>query len=188
VIFARLSLSFSLETTHSKAISGIDSIPSEIATISMIEPGEGMNLAIFNAQGLLLNKNEREVLRRSYQPQELCKCQMLYDQLVYPLIFWTGLTASGILESDKLQGSRTPIRKVLVSLILQSPDHFIYQVTTLREEFAWTASRGFVNSNIKFRQQAQRRCLAREDDILRQHFRGNSTGISPSNGHSSVSH
>jgi hypothetical protein len=135
VISGRLSLSFSLETTNSKAISGIHSIPSEIATISMIEPGEGTNLAIFNAEELLLNKNETEVLRRSCQPQKFCKYQMLYDQLVYPQIFWTGLSGFWILESEKLQGSTTPIRKFLVSLNLQSPDHFIHQVTTLREEF-----------------------------------------------------
>jgi hypothetical protein len=62
----------------------------------MNEPDEGMNLAIFNAEGILLNDYQMEVLRNSYQPQKLCQCHMLYDPLVYPLIFWAGSGGCGV--------------------------------------------------------------------------------------------
>jgi hypothetical protein len=38
----------------------------------MNEPGEGMNLMIFDAEGVLLNDHQMEVFRNSYQPQKLC--------------------------------------------------------------------------------------------------------------------
>jgi hypothetical protein len=87
---------------------GLDSIRA-IVSASMDEPGEGMNLVIFNAEGLLLNKHEMEVLRHSYQPQKLYQFHMLYDQLVYPLIFWTGSGECGVHQSEKLEGSTTLI-------------------------------------------------------------------------------
>jgi hypothetical protein len=90
---------------------------------------------------------------------------MLYDQLVYPLIFWTGARGCGIMESEGLQDSTTMIRKVLIALILQRRDHFIHQLGTLREEFSCGVCGRLINLDIKDRAQVQRRCFAREDEI-----------------------
>jgi hypothetical protein len=140
----------------------------------MDEPDEGMNLAILNAEGLLLNEHEMEVLRNSYQPQKPCQFHMLYDQLVYPLIFWTGSVGCGIHRSENLQGSMILIRKVLISLILQPRDHFIHQFKNLREEFICAVHDRLINLAIKYLAQAQRRYFAREDEI-----RGNHSEDSP---------
>jgi hypothetical protein len=59
----------------------------EIGILSMNKPDEGMNLEVFNAEGLLLNDHQMKALRNSYQPQPLSQFHMLYDQLVYLLIF-----------------------------------------------------------------------------------------------------
>jgi hypothetical protein len=109
-----------------------------------------------------------EVVRNSYHAQKLLQAHMLYDQLVYPLIFWTGSGGCGAMESEKLHGCTTLIRKVLISLILQPRDHFIHQLITLREEFIYVAFGCLVNLNIKSIAQAQRRYFAREDEILDQ--------------------
>jgi hypothetical protein len=104
----------------------------QIGIVSMNESDEGMHLAVFNAEGLLLNDHQMEVLRSSYQPQELSQSHMLYDQLVYPLTFWTGAGGCGIMESERLQGWATLIRKVPIAIILQPRDLFIHQFGTLR--------------------------------------------------------
>jgi hypothetical protein len=137
----------------------------EITTVSMNESDEGMNLAIFNAEGIALNHHELEVLEKSYKRQQLSQNHMLYDQLVYPLIFWTGSGGCGITESENLQGSTTLIRKVLISLILQPRNHFIHQLTSLREEFICAVSGRLIKIHIKYLAQAERRSFAREDEI-----------------------
>jgi hypothetical protein len=103
----------------------------EIATVSMDEPDDGMNLAIFNAEVALLDDYQHEVVDNSYHTQKPSQTDMLYDQLVCPLVFWTGSGGCGVMESKKWQGCTTLIRKVLISLILQSRDHFIHQLITL---------------------------------------------------------
>jgi hypothetical protein len=92
----------------------------------MDEPDDGMNPAIFNAEGALLDDHQLEIVRNSDHTQKLSQAHMLYDQLMYPLIFWTGSGGYGVMESEKLQGCTTLIRKVLISLILQPRDHFIH--------------------------------------------------------------
>jgi hypothetical protein len=144
----------------------------EIAIISMDEPDEGMNLAIFNAEGALLNDHQIEALRISYQTHKLCQFHMLYDQLVYPLIFWTGFGGCGVSEDEGPQGASTRIRKALISLILQPRDHFIHQLTTLREEFVCAVSGRLVNLRIRFLAKAQRSYFAREDEIRGQTAEG----------------
>jgi hypothetical protein len=103
----------------------------EIATVAMDEPDDGMNLAIFNAERALLDDHQLEVVRNSYNTQKLSQVHMLYDQLVYPLVFWTGSGGCGVMESEKLQGCTTLIRKVLTSHILHPWYHFIHQLMTL---------------------------------------------------------
>jgi hypothetical protein len=81
----------------------------EIATVAMDEPEDGMNLAIFNAEGALQDDRQLEVGRNSYHAQKLSQAHILYDQLVYPLIFWTGSGGCGVMESEKLHGWTTLI-------------------------------------------------------------------------------
>jgi hypothetical protein len=75
------------------------------------EPDDGTNLAIFNAEGALLDDHQLEFVRNSYHTQKLSQAHILYDQFVYPLIFWTGSGGCGMMESEKLQGCATFIRK-----------------------------------------------------------------------------
>jgi hypothetical protein len=91
---------------------------------------------------------------------------------MYPLIFWIGSGGCGVMESEKLQGCTTLIRKVLISLSSQPRGHFIYQLITLREEFICAVFGRLVNLNIKFIAQAQKRYFAREDEILDQNPEG----------------
>jgi hypothetical protein len=132
----------------------------------MDEPDEGMNLAIFNAEGVMLDGYQLEVVRNSYHTQKLSQAHMFYGQLAYPLIFWPGSAGCGVMESQKLQGCTTLVRRVLISLIFQPRDHFIHQLITIREEFICAVFRRLVNLNITFITQAQRRYCAREDEIL----------------------
>jgi hypothetical protein len=128
----------------------------EIAAVAMDEPDDGRNLAIVNAESALIDDHQLTVVRNSYHTQKLSQGHVLYDQLVYPLVFWTGSGGCGVMESEKVQGCTTPIRKVLISRILQPRDHFIYQLITLREEFICAVFGRLVNLNIKFIAQAQR--------------------------------
>jgi hypothetical protein len=126
VISSRLSLSFSLEKKHQAYLSDrLDSVR-EIASIPMNHPDAGMNLAIVNVEGLLLNEREMEAFRKKDSPQNLCQFQMLYHQFMYPLIVWTGSGWRGTLASDKLQGSTTLIRKDFILPFLKPHDHFIH--------------------------------------------------------------
>jgi hypothetical protein len=59
----------------------------QIGILSKNKSDEGMNLAVFNTEGLFLNDHQMEVLQSSYQSQKLSQSHMHYDQLVYPLIF-----------------------------------------------------------------------------------------------------
>jgi hypothetical protein len=90
------------------------------------------------------------------------------------LIFCAGFGGYAILESEKLQSSTAPIRRVLVSLILrlQPDDHFTYEFAPVQEEFVSTASGRLINLNIKFLAQAQRRCFAGEDEIRGENSEG----------------
>jgi hypothetical protein len=92
----------------------------------MNEPDEGMNLAVFNTEGLSLKKYQTEALRSSYQPERLSQFHRLYDQLVSALTLGNGSGGWCILESEKSQGATVPIRKVLILLILPPHNHFMH--------------------------------------------------------------
>jgi hypothetical protein len=77
------------ETLHGCVRQGLD-CARQIVTVLMAEPDEGGNLAIFNAEGLLLREHEMEVLRVSSEPQKPSQFHTPYSQLVCPLIFWNG--------------------------------------------------------------------------------------------------
>jgi hypothetical protein len=122
----------------------------EIAIVTIDEPDDGMNLVFFNADGALLDDHQLEVVRSSYHTQKLSQTHMLYDHLVYTLIFWTGSVGCGGMQSEKLQGCTTFIRKVFIALILQPRDHFIHQLIALREEFIGVVFGRLVSLNLKF--------------------------------------
>jgi hypothetical protein len=67
------------------------------------------------------------------------------------------------------------IRKVLISLILQPPDHFIHQLTTLREEFICAASGRLINLAITFPSRVQKWRFAREDEVRSENSDDNPT-------------
>jgi hypothetical protein len=90
---------------------------------------------------------------------------MLCDEFVYPLIFSTGSGGCGILQSEKPEGTAPLIRKVFISLILQSRDHLIHQLTTLRKEFICAVYSCLIKLKMRSLVQAQKRCLAKEDEI-----------------------
>jgi hypothetical protein len=108
---------------------------------------KGMHLAVSNAEGLLLDEHGLEAIRKSYQRQEILKFHMLCDEFAYLLIFCTGSGTWGILESEKLQGPTTLIRKAMASLILQRRNHFIHQSSTLPDDFIGGASDHLINMN-----------------------------------------
>jgi hypothetical protein len=141
------------ETLGSYLRDRLDSVQG-IATVAIDEPEVGMNLAEFNAEGVLLNGHQLEVIHNSHQLQRLSQAQIMYDQLVYPLIFWIGSGGRGLMESEKLQGSGTLIRRMLISLILQPREYFIHQFITLREEFICAGFGRLINLKIKFVAQA----------------------------------
>jgi hypothetical protein len=83
----------------------------ETATVAMDEPDDGMNLAIFNAEGTLLDDHQLNVVRNSYHTQRLSQTHMIYNQLVYPLVFWTGSGGYGVMESENCKAARLSFEK-----------------------------------------------------------------------------
>jgi hypothetical protein len=61
VISKRLSSSFSPKTTDYRATSETDWILSEIATVPIIEPDKGINLAVLNVDETMLKGHEIEI-------------------------------------------------------------------------------------------------------------------------------
>jgi hypothetical protein len=84
-----------------------------------------------------------------------------------------------MMESERLQSSASLIRKVLIAFILQPGDHFIHQIGTLREEFICPVYGRLINLDIKYLAQAQKQCLAKEDEIRGE----NSDGVRKEYGH-----
>jgi hypothetical protein len=109
----------------------------------------------FQCGGALLNDQQLEVIRISYHPQKLSQTHILYNQLVYLWTFCGGSGRCDVMESGKLQGSTTLIRKGLMSFILEPRDHFIRQLITLREESLCAGFGRLISLNIKILTQAQ---------------------------------
>jgi hypothetical protein len=107
----------------------------EIAILSLEEPDNGLNLAIFNADWVVINDHQSEIPGNFYYTQKLSHVHLICEQVIYPLIFWTGSGGCGTMESEQYQGCTTLLQEVLISLLLQSWDHFIHQVISFREEF-----------------------------------------------------
>jgi hypothetical protein len=125
---------------------------------------QGMNLAILNGDGLAESPAEWEVLRKNFRPLKLEQSHAIYDQLVYPLIFWEGTGGCGHLNGELTEKTTTQIRKVLISLMLQPRTHFLHSMETLREEFLCATYGRLVNIQVKWLLAAQH-LRARQDEI-----------------------
>jgi hypothetical protein len=136
-----------------------------IAVASIVDPDEGTTLAIFNTSVGIGKPHEIEAIKTGYRPTKLPQHVMVYDKLVYPLIFWDGHGGCGAVEQDQWRGATLLIRKSLISLVLQPRDHFIHSLATLREEFICAVAGRLANIRVKFLAQAQHRQFSREDEI-----------------------
>jgi hypothetical protein len=66
-----------------------------------MNPDEGMNLAIFNAEEIVLRGHQIDFSASPYHLQRLCQFYLLSDQLVYTLLFWSGYGGCGVFQSEK---------------------------------------------------------------------------------------
>jgi hypothetical protein len=118
-----------------------------------------------NADGISAQSAGWEIIYAKYYVTKLSQFTACYDQLVYPFIFWNGKGGYGIIGAEILKKWTTCIRKVLICLVLQPRDHFIYAMEMLREYFICTASGCSVNIAVIWLLATQRNYLAREDEI-----------------------
>jgi hypothetical protein len=99
--------------------------------------------------------------------QILSQIHARYDQLVYPLIFWTGCGGCGFMESDEgLHRVTSIIRRVLICLLFQPRDHLLQQLTMLREEFICALSERLSNIQVSHLINAERQHFTREDESM----------------------
>jgi hypothetical protein len=136
-----------------------------IAVASMKESDQGMNLAILNADPTMRVPHEIETVNRCYKVCAIPQHTMLYDKLVYPLIFWDGHGGCGSPKADEWTDATALIRKTTISLLFQPRGHFIHGLGTLREEFICSISGRLSNLRIKFLSQAEKRYFVREDEV-----------------------
>jgi hypothetical protein len=135
-------------------------------TVGLIgSPEAGMNLAILNADGISPPSADLQVLKATYQLENVAHWTTQYDQLIYPLIFWNGKGGCGAKQGETMQGSTKRIGKILICLMLQPRDHFLHALETLRGEFLCSVSRRLINIHINWLVAAQRSYLVREDEI-----------------------
>jgi hypothetical protein len=62
----------------------------EAARIHIQDVDPGFNLAVLRNGAERLMPHEMEALRERFGWTKIWQCEMRYDQLVYPLIFWSG--------------------------------------------------------------------------------------------------
>jgi hypothetical protein len=99
-----------------------DHVQKAIVEMQISVPGstdQGMNLAIGNCDRIQQHSAQWMALRDKYMSQMLPQTSALYDQLIYPLIFWNGEGGLGIIKKERLPGATTRIGKILICLMLQ---------------------------------------------------------------------
>jgi hypothetical protein len=138
---------------------------SSIGVVSVCDGDPGMNLAILNGDVPGTCAHEIEVVDRAYKAKKIPQQTMLYNQLVYPLIFWDGHGGCGSRDADDWKRVTTLIRKTAIALVLQPREHFIHAMAMLREEFICAVSGRLSNLRIKFLAQAEKRYFVREDEV-----------------------
>jgi hypothetical protein len=126
---------------------------------------QGMTLAILNSDRIREHSAEWVALTDHYTSEKLPQTSALYDQSIYPLIFWNGQGGLGMIKNEIVQAVTTRIRKVLICLVFQPRKHFIHLLETLREEFLCATNGRRVNPEAKWLLRAEAACLAREDEV-----------------------
>jgi hypothetical protein len=131
---------------------------------------EGMNMAILTCDGISDGPAAWQVLKGNYTIVKLHQTEALYDQLVYPLMFWEGRGGCGVLQGEETEKITTQIRRVIISLMLQPRGYFIHSMETLREEFLCATYGRLVNIQVKWLLSAQHAIMARQDEISGDHM------------------
>jgi hypothetical protein len=75
---------------------------------------EGFNLAILGDRAARLQAHELDAIRKEYGTVKLSQFHMLYDQLLYPLIFWSGTGGCGVAEGRRSRGQPASSGKSLL--------------------------------------------------------------------------
>jgi hypothetical protein len=91
----------------------------EVARVNDALLDDGFNLVVVHDPGSADAAHEVEVLRHGYGRTNLAQHEMLYDQLVYPLIFWSGTGGGGVARGEPAQGATTMIRKCAMALVMR---------------------------------------------------------------------
>jgi hypothetical protein len=107
----------------------------DVARVKEAQLDKGFNLVVLHEPGSAEAAHEVEVVRQGYGRTKLRQHERLYDQLVYPLIFWFGTGGCGVPAGAPIQGATTMIRKCAMALLMQPRGHFLHALTPLREEF-----------------------------------------------------
>jgi hypothetical protein len=136
----------------------------EAARIHIQDTDPGVKLAVLTKGAERLMPHDMEALRERFGWTKIPQCEMRYDQLVYPLIFWSGAGGCGLPVGASMRGATTVIRKVAIALILRPRGHFIHTMPTLREEFVCAISGRLISLNIQYLFSTQA-ALAREDEV-----------------------
>jgi hypothetical protein len=89
----------------------------EVARVHGALLDDGFNLVVVHAPGSADAAHEVEVVRHGYGRANLAQHEIVYDQLVYPLIFWSGTGGCGVASGDPPQGATTMIRKCAMALV-----------------------------------------------------------------------
>jgi hypothetical protein len=133
--------------------------------ISMAEPDQGMNLAILNADAPEENDDTISTIRKNYGVKPIPPTQMIYDQLIYPLLFSKGKGGAGVEEHASRQGATLLMRKTAISGMLQPQDNDLHLVFLLREEWGCSLCGRLINEKVKWLLNAEHRYFGREDEI-----------------------
>jgi hypothetical protein len=96
---------------------------------------QGMNLVILNSDRIQEQSAEWAALRDNYALWKLPQTSALYDQLIYPLIFWNHEGGLSMTKGERLQGAITRICKVFLCLMLQPSGHLFTRSKRCRNNF-----------------------------------------------------
>jgi hypothetical protein len=122
----------------------------EAARSHIQDADPGFNLAVLTNGAGRLMLHEMEALRERFGWTKISQCEMRYDQLVYPLIFWSGAGGCGPPVGALMRGATMAIRRVAIVLILRSLGHCIHTMPALWEEFVCAVSGRLINLNIQY--------------------------------------
>jgi hypothetical protein len=121
----------------------------QTAMATIPEMDDSFNLAIVT-NGSPARPQDLQAMRVGYGRKKLTQYERLYDQLIYPLIFWNGTGGCGVEAGQPFQKATTLMRKSLIALVIQPRGYFLHEMGTLRDEIISALSGRLVNLNIKY--------------------------------------